>query len=151
MLDPEMMQYDPNAQAMVIGRPLLPAFLRTRLRRLGFDTPYDYLSHLIFARKSGQDIAAFYDNWDNNTDCDILINPERLEDMIQARDELLFIFNNFLNTCPMTSFLIHTDIYQIDEQPNGLVVYYTIDKDQIDSTQYGNLPWGYVPGTLRGT
>ena len=151
MLDAQMMnEYDPNMKAIVIGKPILQAFLRTRLRRLGFPNPYDYLAHLIFARKSGQDIAAIYDNWDNNTDLEIMADPIKQNEMQIARDELLTIFNNFLNCCPLTSFLIHTDVIQIDELPDGLVVYYTPDPDQVESTFSGNLPWGYVPGTLMG-
>lgn len=152
MLQHDLHHYhEENAQGIVIPKPQLQAFLRSRLYHLGFTQPYEYLAQIIFARKSGQDIAAFYDTWDNNADHEILTNEKKHNDMVQARDELLMLFSHFLNCCPLTSFLIHCDILQIDELPDGLMVIYTIDKDQIDSTTvYGNKPYGYVPGTIMG-
>jgi hypothetical protein len=151
MLDQDVLGHVPNMQSVIIPKPILPAFLRRELRVLGYPDPYMWLNTIIFARKSGQDLAAFYDTWENETDPSIHSNDAIQCRMIDAREKLLQIFTEYLNVSLLTSFLVHLDIMQIEEIEQGLILYYMVDMDQIDSTTlYGNLPYGYLAGTLVG-
>lgn len=134
---------------MIISKPVLPGFFRTRLRRFGITSPYDFLDTLISSRKSGNDIADYYGAWDNTIDVESTLDMTKSSELNEAQETLRQTLSNFLDVCPMTSFLIHTEIREIEELPNGLLITYAADLGQMESTQSGFLPDGYIPGTFR--
>lgn len=141
---------DKIEKQMIIAKPTLPGFFRTRLRRFGITTPYDFLDSVISSRKTGNDIADFYGAWDNSIDVESTLDMTKSSELSEAQETLRQTLSDFLDVCPMTSFLMHTEIREIEELPNGLLITYAIDHDQMVHTLSGSLPDGYVPGTFRG-
>lgn len=141
--------HDQPPSSIIIGKPKLTPFLRTKLRMVGLYNPYSFIDAILTSRKTGYDIQNYYDTWDNQIDASKITDANRVEiDVIQ--DQLLTILTNFINSCPLTSYLLHMEIKEIIELPDGLRVDFFVDQEQIDNTRYNQPPEGYVHGTLVG-
>lgn len=146
---PDTQTTDVINSSMIIGKPILPSFLRTKLRMIDLPAPYDFIYYILESRKSGNDLACFYDSWSNMVDCS-QADSKKLEEISVIQDQLLTTLSGFLDACPMTSFLLHCDIKAIEELPDGLKISYVVDRTQIENTMANAPPFGYIPGTIAG-
>lgn len=137
---------DPLAQSVIIGKPRLRSFLRTKLRMIGIVEPYDLLDSILTSRKTGYDIANYYDTFSNLTSDSL----QGTSDHTDVQEELRELLSSFIDTCPMTSFLLHVQIVSIVELPDGLQIFYLIDREQLENTRFNQPPEGYIPGTIVG-
>lgn len=146
---PDTQTTDAINSSMIIGKPTLPSFLRTKLRMIGITTPYDFVYYILESRKTGNDLACFYDNWSNLVDYSHA-DSKKLDEIAVFQDQLLTTLSSFLDTCPLTSFLLHCDIKAIEELPDGLKISYVVDRTQVENTMANVPPFGYIPGTIVG-
>lgn len=135
--------------SVIIPKPRLTPFLRTKLRMIGIHSPYDFIDTILTSRKTGYDLAIYYDTWDNLVDNN-KITPQNQAEILGMQDTLLTTLTQFIDFCPLTSFLLHTEIKTIDELPDGLQINYLVDREQIENTHFNQPPEGYVKGTLVG-